>query len=103
MVGFPPRSIGLKPTDTLFKFLAGIQDEVHRFAITFHRDKRSKSQTRSELDNIAGVGEKTKNLLLKHFKSVKRISLASETELSEIVGKSKASVIYTHFHPKMEP
>ena len=103
LVGFPPRSIGLKPTDTLFKFLAGIQDEVHRFAITFHRDKRSKSQTRSELDNIVGVGEKTKNLLLKHFKSVKRISLASETELSEIVGKSKASVIYTHFHPKMEP
>ena len=103
LVGVPPRSIGLKPTDTLFKFLASIQDEVHRFAITFHRDKRSKSQTQSELDKIVGVGEKTKNLLLKHFKSVKRISLASETEISEIVGKSKASVIYAHFHPKMEP
>ncbi len=103
LVGFPPQSVGLKPTDTLFKFLASIQDEVHRFAITFHRDKRSKSQTQSELDKIVGVGEKTKNLLLKHFKSVKRISLASETEISEIVGKSKASVIYSHFHPKIEP
>ena len=103
LVGFPPRVVGLKPTDTLFKFLASVQDEVHRFAITFHRDKRSKSQTQSELDKIAGVGEKTKNLLLKHFKSVKRISLASEVELTEIVGKSKASVIYTHFHSKMEP
>jgi excinuclease ABC subunit C len=103
LVGFPPRSIGLKPTDTLFKFLASVQDEVHRFAITFHRDKRSKSQTQSELDKISGVGEKTKNLLLKHFKSVKRISLASETEIAEVVGKSKASIIYAHFHPKMEP
>jgi excinuclease ABC subunit C len=103
LVGFPPRSIGLKPTDTLFKFLASIQDEVHRFAITFHRDKRSKSQTQSELDKIVGVGEKTKNLLLKHFKSVKRISLASETEISEIVGKSKASVIYAYFQAKIKP
>ena len=102
LVGFPPQSVGLKPTDTLFKFLASIQDEVHRFAITFHRNKRSKSQTKSELDKIVGVGEKTKNLLLKHFKSVKRISLAPETEISDIVGKSKASVIYDHFHPKIE-
>ena len=93
----------MKPTDTLFKFLASVQDEVHRFAITFHRDKRSKGQTRSELDKIVGVGEKTKNLLLKHFKSVKRISLASEVEISEVIGKSRASVVYTHFHPKMEP
>ena len=103
LVGFPPQLVGLKPTDTLFKFLASIQDEVHRFAITFHRNKRSKSQTKSELDKIVGVGEKTKNLLLKHFKSVKRISLAPETEISDIVGKSKASVIYAHFHPKIEP
>jgi excinuclease ABC subunit C len=103
LVGFPPRSVGLKPTDTLFKFLASVQDEVHRFAITFHRDRQSKSQTQSELDKIVGVGEKTKNLLLKHFKSVKRISLASETEIAEVVGKSKASIIYAHFHPKMEP
>ena len=103
LVGFPPQSVGLKPTDTLFKFLASIQDEVHRFAITFHRDKRSKSQTQSELDKIVGVGEKTKNLLLKHFKSVKRISLASETEISEIVGKSKASVIYAYFQVKIKP
>ena len=103
LVGFPPQSVGLKPTDTLFKFLASIQDEVHRFAITFHRDKRSKSQTQSEFDKIVGVGEKTKNLLLKHFKSVKRISLASETEISEIVGKSKASVIYAYFQAKIKP
>ena len=103
LVGFPPQSVGLKPTDTLFKFLASIQDEVHRFAITFHRDKRSKSQTQSELDKIVGVGEKTKNLLLKHFKSVKRISLASETEISEIVGKSKASVVYAYFQAKIKP
>ena len=103
LVGFPPQLVGLKPTDTLFKFLASIQDEVHRFAITFHRNKRSKSQTKSELDKIVGVGEKTKNLLLKHFKSVKRISLASETEISEIVGKSKASVIYAYFQAKIKP
>lgn len=100
LVGFPPSSVGLKPTDILFKFLAGIQDEVHRVAITFHRDKRSKHQTASELDKIAGIGEKTKKELLQHFKSVKRISLASEQELQEIIGKHRASVVYAHFNAK---
>lgn len=103
LVGFPPQSIGLKPTDTLFRFLAEIQEEVHRFAITFHRDKRSKSQIASELDSIKGIGESSKKLLLKHFKSVKRISLASLEELTEVLPTSRASIIYAHFHPKKEP
>ena len=103
LVGFPPQSIGLKPTDTLFRFLAEIQEEVHRFAITFHRDKRSKSQIASELDSIKGIGESSKKLLLKHFKSVKRISLASLEELTEVLPISRASIIYAHFHPQKEP
>ena len=103
LVGFPPQSIGLKPTYTLFRFLAEIQEEVHRFAITFHRDKRSKSQIASELDSIKGIGESSKKLLLKHFKSVKRISLASLEELTEVLPTSRASIIYAHFHPQKEP
>ena len=81
----------------LFKFFAGMQDEVHRFAITFHRDKRSKTQVASELDNISGIGEKTKNELIKHFKSVKRIKSAEITELSEVIGTNRASIIYNYF------
>lgn len=100
LVGFPPSAVGLKPTDILFKFLAGIQDEVHRVAITFHRDKRSKRQTASELDKIEGIGEKTKKELLKHFKSVKRISLASEKEIAEIAGNHRASIVYAYFKSK---
>ena len=73
--------------------MSTIQDEVHRFAITFHKDKRSKNQTRSELDTIKGVGEKTKTALLKHFKSVKRIKEASIEDLKEVVGEAKAIVI----------
>ena len=103
LVGFQPQSIVLKPTDTLFRFLAEIQEEVHRFAITFHRDKRSKSQIASELDSIKGIGESSKKLLLKHFKSVKRISLASLEELTEVLPTSRASIIYAHFHPQKEP
>ena len=103
LVGFPPQSIGLKPTDTLFRFLAEIQEEVHRFAITFHREKRRKSQIASELDSIKGIGESSKKLLLKHFKSVKRISLASLEELTEVLPTSRASIIYAHFHPQKEP
>ncbi len=98
LVGFPPQSVGLKPTDQLFKFFAGMQDEVHRVAISFHRDKRSKNQTTSELDLIAGVGEKTKKDLIDHFKSVKRIKIASKEEIEKIVGKQRASIIYTHFN-----
>lgn len=100
LVGFPPQSIGLKPTDSLFRFLAEIQEEVHRFAISFHRDKRSKGQVSSELDSIKGIGETSKKALLKHFKSVKRISLASLEELKEILPTSRASIVYTYFHPK---
>ena len=99
LVGFPPQSIGLKPTDSLCRFLAEIQEEVHRFAISFHRDKRSKGQVSSELDSIKGIGETSKKALLKHFKSVKRISLASLEELKEILPTSRASIVYTYFHP----
>ena len=99
LVGFPPQSIGLKPTDSLFRFLAEIQEEVHRFAISFHRDKRSKGQVSSELDSIKGIGDTSKKALLKHFKSVKRISLASLEELKEILPTSRASIVYTSFHP----
>ena len=99
LVGFPPQSIGLKPTDSLFRFLAEIQEEVHRFAISFHRYKRSKGQVSSELDSIKGIGETSKKALLKHFKSVKRISLASLEELKEILPTSRASIVYTYFHP----
>ena len=78
-----------------------MQDEVHRFAITFHRDKRSKTQTTSELDSIIGIGEKTKNDLIKEFKSVKRIRNAKLEELIKIVGTSRASIIYNHFNKEL--
>lgn len=97
LYGFPPQTVGLKPTDTLFKFLTQIQDEVHRFAITFHRDKRGKSQVKSELDTIVGIGPKTKEELLKHFKSIKRIKEASETDLSKVVGPAKAKILIEAF------
>lgn len=85
--------IGLKQGTQLFRLLSQIQDEVHRFAITFHRDKRSKRQTASALDSIKGIGEKSKEALLKHFKSVKRIKQASEEEIAAVIGKSKAGII----------
>lgn len=97
LFGFPPKEIGLKPNDQLFKFLAQIQEEVHRFAITFHRDKRSKQQTASELDNIKGIGEKTKILLMNHFKSIKRLQNAEINDIEKIVGNSRASIIYKYF------
>jgi excinuclease ABC subunit C len=77
----------------LFHLLTRIQDEVHRFAITFHKDKRSKTQTKSELDTIKGIGEKTKVLLLRHFKSVKRIKEASFEELKSVIGEAKAKAL----------
>ncbi|MBP8945444.1 MAG: excinuclease ABC subunit UvrC [Paludibacteraceae bacterium] len=101
LYGFPPKEVGLNPNDSLFRFMAAMQDEVHRFAITFHRNKRSKKQIASELDEIKGIGEKTKNELLKHFKSVKRIKNATHDELSKIIGKSRASIIYNHFHTNL--
>lgn len=93
LFGFPPESIGLVQQSPLFRLLEQMQSEVHRFAITFHKEKRSKSQTRSELDQIKGIGDKTKTALLRHFKSVKRIKEASPEELKEIIGESKAKLI----------
>ena len=93
LYGFPPMIIGVKQNTPLFHLLENIQDEVHRFAITFHRDKRSKSQIASVLDNIPGIGEKRKTALLKAFKSVSRIKKASLEELAEIVGPSIAKNI----------
>lgn len=93
LFGFPPVTVGMQLNSPLFHLLTRMQDEVHRFAITFHKDKRSKNQTRSELDTIKGVGEKTKTALLKHFKSVKRIKEASIEDLKEVVGEAKAKVI----------
>lgn len=100
LFGFPQRAIGLKANDELFKLLANIQDEAHRFAITFHRDKRSKTQIQSELDQINGIGAKTKTDLLKTLKSTKRIKESSFEDLEKIVGKSKANIIFEYFHPK---
>ena len=91
--GFPPAVIGIKQGTPLFHLLENIQDEVHRFAITFHRDKRSKTQVESALDNVKGIGEKRKAELIKHFKSVPRIRQASEEEIAKIVGKSIAKIL----------
>lgn len=93
LFGFPPITVGMQIQSQMFRFFTQIQDEVHRFAITFHKDKRSKSQTRSELDNIKGIGEKTKVLLLRHYKSVKRIREASFEELKELIGEAKTNIL----------
>lgn len=93
LFGFPPETIGMKMDSPLFHLLTRMQDEVHRFAISFHKDKRSKNQTRSELDSIKGIGEKTKTALLRHFKSVKRIKEASFEELKQLVGEAKARAL----------
>lgn len=93
LFGFPPQTIGIKQHSPLFRLLEQIQDEVHRFAITFHRDKRSKRQVASALDEIKGIGEKTKNTLLKEFKSVKRIKEASLEDLTAFIGEAKAKIV----------
>ena len=93
LYGFPAMKIGLKQDSSLFRLLVKIQDEVHRFAITFHRDKRSKHQTASALDKIPGIGPKTKEALLKKFKSVKRIKEAGFQDISEVIGEKKAKLI----------
>ena len=98
LYGFPQQVIGLKTDSALFHLLTQIQDEVHRYAITFHRDKRSKHQIASELDSIKGVGPKTKEILLKKLHSVKRIKEAELSQLTELIGESKAEVIYSYFH-----
>ena len=97
LFGFPPQTVGMKQGTPLFRLLTRIQDEVHRYAITFHRDKRSKRQTASELDEIKGIGEKTKKSLLKAFKSVKRIREATPEALAAIVGEAKARTLREHF------
>lgn len=98
LYGFPPMKIALKVESELFHVLTQIQDEVHRFAITFHREKRSKRALHSELDDIKGIGPKTRDELLKALKSVKRIREANEEELSKLIGPSKAKIVFEHFH-----
>ena len=98
LYGFPQMQVGVKPDSELFRLLEQMQDEVHRVAISFHKNKRSKRQTHSELTDIKGIGEDTATTLIRKFKSVKRISEASIDELSQEIGKAKATTIYNWFH-----
>ena len=100
LFGFPPKVVGMKTDSELFHILTHIQDEVHRYAITFHRDKRSKHALHSELDDISGIGPKTRDLLLNTFKTVKRMREASLETLQQAIGKSKGALLYLHFHPE---
>lgn len=100
LYGFPPRVVGIKDTSELFRVLTHLQDEVHRFAITFHREKRSKHALHSELDNIKGIGPKTRDELLNSLKSVKRIREAEREQLEAVIGTAKAKIVYEHFHPE---
>ena len=102
LYGFPPQTIALPPESELFKVLTQIQDEVHRYAITFHREKRSKHALHSELDDIKGIGPKAKELLLSKFKSVKKIKEASQEQLSEVLGPHKAEILVKYFTEKSE-
>lgn len=100
LYGFPPQTIALPPESELFKVLTQIQDEVHRYAITFHRNKRSKHALHSELDDIKGIGPKAKEALLSKFKSVKKIKEASQKQLSEVLGPHKAEILAKYFAEK---
>ena len=102
LYGFPPQAIALPPESELFKVLTQIQDEVHRYAITFHRDKRSKHALHSELDDIKGIGPKAKEALLSKFKSVKKIKEASQEQLAEVLGPHKAKILAKYFAEKDE-
>ena len=102
LFGFPPQTIALPPESELFKVLTQIQDEVHRYAITFHRDKRSKHALHSELDDIKGIGPKAKEALLSKFKSVKKMKEASSEQLSEVLGPHKAEILSKYFEEKGE-
>ena len=93
-------SVQLKTDSELFHVLTQIQDEVHRFAITFHREKRSKRALESELDSIKGIGPKTRDGLLNALKSVKKISEANLDTLTTLIGASKAQIVYDYFHPE---
>ena len=101
LYGFPPQTIGLDVKSELFKVLTQIQDEVHRYAITFHRNKRSKHALHSELDDIKGLGPKGKEALLKELKTVKSIKEADNQQLIKVLGASKGMIVYKHFHPEM--
>ena len=100
LYGFPPQTIGIPTNSELFKVLTQIQDEVHRFAISFHRDKRSKHQLHSELDDIKGIGSKSKEQLLQRFKTVKKVKEADIQELTEVIGSTRAMLLYNYFHSK---
>ena len=102
LFGFPPQSVGLAPDSQLFRTLTAMQDEVHRFAIQFHRDKRSTRQTASELEALPGVGPATKALLLKEFKSVKRLKSATQAELQQLLGPSRGEKLFGALHPATE-
>ncbi len=98
LYGFPPMTVALKTDSELFHVLTQLQDEVHRFAITFHREKRSKHALHSELDEIKGIGPKTRDELLRQLKSIKKIKESAVKELESIIGKAKATIVYNHFH-----
>jgi excinuclease ABC subunit C len=98
LYGFPPRVVGMKDTSELFRVLTQLQDEVHRFAIEFHRNKRSKRALHSELDDIYGIGPKTRDELLNTLKSVKQIKEATQVTIAEIIGPAKAKIVYDYFH-----
>ena len=100
LYGFPPQTIGIPTKSELFKVLTQIQEEVHRFAISFNRDKRSKHQLHSELDDIKGIGSKSKEQLLQRFKTVKKIKEADIQELTEVIGCTRAMLLYNYFHSK---
>ena len=100
LYGFPPQTIGIPTKSELFKVLTQIQDEVHRFAISFHRNKRSKHQLHSELDDIKGIGSKSKEQLLQRFKTVKKLKEADIQELTEVIGSTRAMLLYNYFHSK---
>ncbi|MEG1579777.1 MAG: excinuclease ABC subunit UvrC [Bacteroidaceae bacterium] len=102
LYGFPPATIGLNTNSQLFKLLTQLQDEVHRFAITFHRDKRSKRQTASELDEIKGIGETTKKLLIRTFGSVKQTKEATKEQLQELMGKIRGAKLYENLHSDLK-
>ena len=102
LAGWPAQTVGIDVKSELFKVLTQIQDEVHRYAIGFHRDKRSKHALQSELDNIRGIGPKTREQLLKSLKSVRKVKEASLEELVSITGKAKAQIVYNYFHAPEE-
>lgn len=99
LVGFPPKVVGVGKNDAVFRFFTRMQDEVHRVAITFHRSKRSKAMVASELDSIVGIGPKTKEELFKEFGGIESIRQSSLNKLSEVIGRSKGLLVFTHFHP----